>query len=334
MATRWTADEVPDQNGRTVVITGANSGLGFETARVLARRGAEVVLACRDGRKAEQARGRLLAETPAASVGTLELDLASQASVRRAADRLALDHPRIDLLINNAGALIRRHQVTEDGFERTLATNHLGAFAFTGLTLPLLLETPGSRVVTVSSVGHRRGTMRFGDPHFAAGFDSHQAYFQSKLANLLFTYALQWRLAAAGAPTIAVAAHPGNSRTAFGSDQLPIRVVTDPRLRPLTWWLLQPAPRAALSVLRAAVDPAATGAEYYGPAGPKEWTGHPVRVESIPRSHDTEAQHRLWELSERLTGVTYPLAPAPDAPVPGQRRSPGSQGRDRGLRMG
>lgn len=311
MATRWTEQEVPDQSGRTVVVTGANSGLGFETARVFARRNAEVALACRDLRKAGEAGERILAETPAASLHTLELDLSSQASVRRAADQLKRDHRRLDLLINNAGALIRRYELTEDGFERTLATNHLGAFAFTGLMLERLLETPGSRVVTVSSVGHRSGVMNFDDPHFANGYRSHQAYFRSKLANLLFTYELQRRLAADGASTIAVAAHPGNARTAFGGDQLHIRIVTKPRLRLLTSWLLQDSSTAALATLRAAVDPAATGGEYFGPEGRNEWTGHPIQVRSSERSYDTDAQARLWELSERETGVTYPLGLSP-----------------------
>ncbi|HEY3503209.1 MAG TPA: oxidoreductase [Actinocatenispora sp.] len=326
MATRWTEDDVPDQSGRTVVVTGANSGVGFETARVFARRNAEVVLACRDMRKADEARDRIHAESPTAPVRTLELDLSSQASVRQAADRVRRDHARVDLLINNAGALIRRHQVTEDGFERTLATNHLGAFAFTGLTLTRLLDTPGSRVVTVSSVGHKRGVMNFDDPHFADGYRSAQAYFQSKLANLLFTYELQRRLAAAGSSTIALAAHPGNARTAFGGDQLPIRVVASPRMRLFTWWLLQDPATAALATVRAAVDPAASGGHYYGPAGRNEWTGHPVRVDSSPRSHDTAAQRRLWELSTQLTGVSYPLGPTA-RDVPGGTATPAGRTR-------
>ncbi|QDP97412.1 SDR family NAD(P)-dependent oxidoreductase [Microlunatus elymi] len=307
MATRWTERDVPDQSGRTVVITGANSGLGYETARIFARHGAEVVLACRDLRKAGEARTRILAESRSAAVHLLQLDLASQNSVRQAAERLDRDHPRVDLLINNAGALIRRRDTTEDGFERTFATNHLGAFAFTGLILPRLLERPGSRVVTVSSVGHRRGVMQFDDLQFARGYHSNRAYFQSKLANLLFAYELQRRLAAAGAATISVAAHHGNARTAFGGDQLPIRVVTDPRLRLFTSWLLQDPETSALALVRAAVEPGVTGGEYYGPDGRNEWTGHPIRVESIPASYDLAAQQRLWKVSEQLTGVTYPL---------------------------
>ncbi|NNC11415.1 SDR family NAD(P)-dependent oxidoreductase [Planctomonas sp. JC2975] len=307
MTTDWTETDVPDQTGRTVVITGANSGLGLETARVFARHGAHVVLACRDPRKADDARQRILAETPDAHLGTLELDLASQTSVRRAAHRITTDIPHLDLLINNAGALIRRYAVTEDGFETTFATNHLGAFALTGLVLNSLRSTPNSRVVTVSSVGHRRGVMDFDDPNAAREFHSHQAYFQSKLANLLFAYELQRRLTEADACTISVAAHPGNARTAFGGDQRMIRIATGQRLRWATSWLMQDPRLSALATVRAAVDPTATGGEYFGPDGRNEWTGHPVQVDSIPRSHDVGDQRRLWELSESLTGVRYPL---------------------------
>jgi NAD(P)-dependent dehydrogenase (short-subunit alcohol dehydrogenase family) len=219
---RWTSAEIPDQQGRTAVITGANTGLGFQTAKVLAQHGATVVLACRNLDKAANAAARVRAAAPRATVSTLQLDLASLASVRRAAERLRADHPRIDLLINNAGGVIPRHRLTEDGFELTLATNHLGPFALTGLVLDRLLAVPGSRVVTVSSIGHRRGTINFDDLHFQRGYRHQAAYFQSKLANLLFTYELQHRLAAAGAATVAVAAHPGNARTEFGRELSPM----------------------------------------------------------------------------------------------------------------
>jgi NAD(P)-dependent dehydrogenase (short-subunit alcohol dehydrogenase family) len=312
-APRWTEADIPDQTGRTVVVTGASSGIGFEAARVLARHGATVVLACRDAAKAGRAAARIRAESPAARLDTVLVDMAAQTSVRHAAGELRERHPRLDVLVNNAGALVRRHAVTEDGFETTLATNHLGAFAFTGLVLDLLLATPGSRVVAVSSVGHKRGIVNFDDLQFAGGYRSRQAYFQSKLANLLFTYELHRRLAAGSARTIAVAAHPGNARTAFGGDQLPIRIATSPRARVLTGWLLQDADVAALSIVRAAVDPTATGGEYYGPDGRHEFTGYPTVVQSIPLSHDRAAQQRLWTESERLTGVEY--AAAPSAPI-------------------
>lgn len=305
---RWTSAEIPDQQGRTAVITGANTGLGFQTAKVLAQHGATVVLACRNLDKAANAAARVRAAAPRATVSTLQLDLASLASVRRAAERLRADHPRIDLLINNAGGVIPRHRLTEDGFELTLATNHLGPFALTGLVLDRLLAVPGSRVVTVSSIGHRRGTINFDDLHFQRGYRHQAAYFQSKLANLLFTYELQHRLAAAGAATVAVAAHPGNARTEFGRELSPmVRVAMSPRLRMLTWWLMQSPQVGALATVRAAVDPDARGGDYYGPPGRAQFTGYPTLVESSARSHDPQAQRRLWQQSEQMTGVTYPL---------------------------
>jgi NAD(P)-dependent dehydrogenase (short-subunit alcohol dehydrogenase family) len=294
------------------VITGANTGLGFETAKLLAQHGATVVLACRNLGKAAAAAATISAAAPQARVSTVQLDLASLASVHRAAEQLRTDHPRIDLLINNAGGIRPRYGLTEDGFELTLATNHLGPFALTGLVLDRLLAVPGSRVVTVASIGHRRGTINFDDLHFQRGYRYQHAYFQSKLANLVFTHELQRRLAAAGAPTIAVAAHPGNARTEFGRELSPlIRVAMSPRLRMLTWWLLQSPQMGALATVRAAVDPDARGGDYYGPPGRAQFTGYPTLVDSSARSHDAELQHRLWQVSEQLTGVTYDTALLP-----------------------
>ncbi|MFG1826038.1 oxidoreductase [Microbispora bryophytorum] len=311
---RWTSADIPDQRGRTALITGANTGLGFETAKLLAERGASVIMACRNADKAAGAAARITASVPDAAVSTLRLDLASLASVREAAERIRADHSRLDLLINNAGGIRPRYAVTGDGFESTFATNHLGPFAFTGLVLDLLLAVPGSRVVTVSSIGHRRGAIDFDDLHFAHGYRYTHAYFQSKLANLMFTYELDRRLSATGVSTVAVAAHPGNARTEFGREMpLPVRVLMRPRLRLLTWWLMQSPQKAALATVRAAVDPDVRGGEYYGPPGRAQYTGYPTRVTSTPLSHDAAAQRRLWEESERLTGVAYPLG----EPVPG-----------------
>jgi NAD(P)-dependent dehydrogenase (short-subunit alcohol dehydrogenase family) len=306
---RWTAASVPSQQGRTAVITGGNTGLGFEAARVLAEHGAAVVLACRDLGKAADAAARIRSRAPQADIGTVRLDLASQASVREAAAQLRAEHPRIDLLLNNAGGVNPRYQRTEDGFERTLATNHLGPFALTGLVLDQLLAAPGSRVVTVSSIGHRRGVINFDDLQAERGYRFQPAYFQSKLANLMFSYELQRRLSAAGAATIAVAAHPGNARTEFGRDMPRVtQIVLSPRLRALTWWLLQSPQVGGLATVRAATDPAARGGDYYGPPGRAQFTGYPARVEPAARAHDAAAQQRLWRESERLTGVSYPLA--------------------------
>jgi NAD(P)-dependent dehydrogenase (short-subunit alcohol dehydrogenase family) len=306
---RWTAEDVPDQSGRTAVITGANTGIGFEVAQVLAQRGAEVVLACRNPARAAEAADRIRAGAPESKVSTLRLDLASQQAVREAAGELRARHERIDLLINNAGGIQPKHSVTEDGFELTFATNHLGPFAFTGLILDRLLPVEGSRVVTVSSIGHRAGRLRFDDLQLTQSYRNSTAYLQSKLANLLFTYELQRRLAAAGARTIGVAAHPGNARTEFGRNLGAfLQAVVHPWARPLTSWLFQDPPVAALGTVRAAVDPGVRGGDYYGPPGRAQFVGYPERVESSARSHDTAAQNQLWEESERLTGVRYSLA--------------------------
>ena len=307
-AARWTAADVPDQSGRSVVVTGASGGLGLETARVLAGRGATVILACRDAGKAGRAADQIRAEAGPASARVVPLNLASLASTRQAAERIRATCPRLDLLINNAGVMAAPYQRTEDGFELTFATNHLGHFALTGMVLDRLLATPGSRIVTVSSIGHRQGVMRFDDLQFESGYRPWPAYYQSKLANLLFTYQLQARLAAAGASPIALAAHPGNARTELWrtTPRLTQRLY-DPRLRMLTSWLAQSAQTGALPTLRAATDPAAGGGDYYGPPGRLQYTGYPVRVESSDRSHDEAAARRLWEVSEQLTGVSYDL---------------------------
>lgn len=304
----WTAANVTDQYRRTAVITGANTGVGFETALLLAQRRALVVLAGRSPDRLADAMTRIRAVVPGAALRALHLDLASLSSVRRAADRLRAEHARIDLLINNAGGARPRYETTEDGFESTFATNHLGPFAFTGLLVDRMLAVPGSRIVTVSSVGHRYGRIDFDDLHFARSYRFVAAYSQAKLANLMFIYELQRRLAAAGAETMAVAAHPGNARTEFGRNLgWFVRTATKPRFRVLTWWLMQSPQMGALPTLRAAVDPAARGGDYYGPSGRAQLTGHPTRVESSARSHDEPRQRRLWIESERLTGVTYPI---------------------------
>jgi NAD(P)-dependent dehydrogenase (short-subunit alcohol dehydrogenase family) len=306
---RWTEDSVPDQEGRTAVITGGNTGLGFEAARMLAEAGAAIVLAVRNPARGAAAAARIRAAAPRARVDLVRLDLASLASVREAADQLRASYPAIDLLINNAGGVNPRYQRTEDGFERTLATNHLGPFALTGLILDRVLPGPGSRIVTVASIGHRRGGIDFDDLQGDRGYRFQQAYFQSKLASLLFTYELQARLEEAGAGTIAVAAHPGNARTEFGRDMSGIvRIAMSPRLRALTWWLMQSPQVGALATVRAATDPQARGGDYFGPPGRAQFTGYPVRVESSAASHDPEVARRLWDESQRLTGVSYPIA--------------------------
>jgi NAD(P)-dependent dehydrogenase (short-subunit alcohol dehydrogenase family) len=296
----WREADVPWQGGRTAVVTGANTGIGFEAVRVLAERGAAVVLACRDPAKAADAL-RLIRQHAKAEAATVQLNLASLASVRAAAEELHGNYQQIDILINNAGVMMTPQQRTEDGFELQFGTNHLGHFALTGLLLDRLREVPGSRVVTVSSYGHRLGRMDFGNLQWQHGYNRITAYGRSKLANLLFAYELQRRLAAAGAATESLAAHPGTSRTEL-TRNLPPWMSIGARFMPM-----QPAAMGAMPMLRAATDPQAHGGEYYGPAGFAENTGPATRVRSSARSHDREAARRLWAESERLTGVVYPL---------------------------
>jgi NAD(P)-dependent dehydrogenase (short-subunit alcohol dehydrogenase family) len=312
MHQRWTAADVPDQRGRVAVVTGGSSGLGYETAKVLAARRAVVVLACRDSGKAAAAATQIAAEVPGAQAQVVTMDLASLASVHAAADEIRSRCDHVDLLINNAGVMWAPYSRTKDGYELHIGTNHLGHFALTGLLLDRLSAAPGSRVVTLSSSGHRlRRAMAFDDLQTQRGYQPMAAYARSKLANLLFTYELQRRLAAAGSATIAVAAHPGGARTDLTRHSpLFVRVVASRRLRLLTSWLLQDAGMGVLPTLRAATDPAAGGGQYYGPAGLNEWTGYPEQVESSPASHDAQAARQLWAQSERITGVSYPLPAA------------------------
>jgi NAD(P)-dependent dehydrogenase (short-subunit alcohol dehydrogenase family) len=295
---RWTVTDIPDQTGRTAVVTGANTGLGYEIAIALAARGANVVLAVRNLGKGRAAAELIARRYPDANVAVQELDLASLASVAEAAGALRSSHDRIDLLINNAGVSMTPKLTTHDGFELQVGTNHLGPFAFTGRLLDRLLPPPGSRVVTVSSLGHRLGRIRFDDLQSERSYSSGSAYNQSKLANLLFTYELQRRLTRKN--TIAVAAHPGTSHSELTRHlAAPVRLAFK-RLE-------QNTEMGALPTLRAATDPAVLGGQYFGPAGPFETRGYPKVVASSDRSHDTAVGQRLWTVSEELTGVTFPV---------------------------
>ena len=299
MSEKWTERDVPDQRGRVAVVTGANTGLGFETARVLAERGASVVLAVRNVEK-----GRQAAASMTGDVSVQALDLTSLESIRTAAADLHATHQRIDLLINNAGVMYTPKQTTQDGFEMQFGTNHLGHFALTGLLLDLLLPVAGSRVVTVSSVGHRiRAAIHFDDLQWERSYQRVAAYGQAKLANLMFTYELQRRLATHGT-TAAVAAHPGVSNTELARNS---PTVTRLLLTALAPMITQSAAKGALPTLRAATDPAVLGGQYYGPDGIGESRGHPRLVTSSPESYDIAVQQRLWAVSEDLTGVKFPV---------------------------
>jgi NAD(P)-dependent dehydrogenase (short-subunit alcohol dehydrogenase family) len=309
---RWTEADIQPQAGRTAVVTGANCGIGLQIARVLARRGAHVVLACRSGAKASRAADQIRAESPAAAVDVLLLDLASLASVRTAAGEIRERYPRLDLLINNAGVMEVPYVRTADGFELTFATNHLGHFALTGLVLQNLLATPGSRIVTMSSVAHLDGRLNADDLQSERGYDPAAAYGQSKLANLLFSYELDRRLRAAGAQTAAFGCHPGVVYTGLFATRPKLgQLLLSPRMRVINFWAVQDVRMGALPALRAATDPSAQGGDYFGPRryGLRRGflTGYPAAVESSERSHDAADQARLWQVSEQLTGVSYDL---------------------------
>lgn len=299
----WDSAAVPDQTGRVAVITGSNTGIGFEAARVLADHGAQVVLAVRNLAKGEAAAAQIRAQHPDAQVAITQLDLASLESIRTAAADLRSAYPRIDVLINNAGVMFTPRQETADGFEMQFGTNHLGHFALTGLILDRLVGVEGSRVVTVSSNAHRlKAAIHFDDLQWQRRYSRVGAYGQAKLANLLFTYELQRRLAAANEPTIAVAAHPGASNTELMRN---LPAVIRPAAKLVTPLLFQSPPMGALPTLRAATDPQVTGGQYYGPDGWQQQRGYPVLVRSSRQSHDEDLQRRLWAVSEELTGVTY-----------------------------
>jgi NAD(P)-dependent dehydrogenase (short-subunit alcohol dehydrogenase family) len=306
----WTEADIPDLSGRTAVVTGANAGLGLQTARVLAARGAHVVLACRNLDKAGHAADRIAAESPGADTSVVRLDLASQSSVRSAAEEIRARFPRVDLLINNAGVMDIPCQRTEDGFELTLATNHLGPFALTGLLLDGLAA--GARIVTVSSVAHLDGVIDFSDLQSERDYDRERAYSQSKLANLLFTYELDRRLRAAGARVTALACHPGVVYTDLFATRSGLeQFLLSPAMRVVNFWVVQNTRMGALPALRAATDPSARGGEYFGPRRyglrRRFYTGYPAVVDSSARSHDEADQARLWQVSEQLTGISYAL---------------------------
>ena len=306
MSAKWTAADVPDQSGRVAIVTGSNTGIGYGAAAVLADKGAHTVLAVRNLDKGAEAVERIKAASPHATVTLQQLDLTSLDNIRAAADELRAKFDRIDLLVNNAGVMYTDKASTKDGFELQFGTNHLGHFALTGQLLDHMLGVEGSRVVTVSSVGHRiHAKIHFDDLNLDNNYNRVVAYGQSKLANLLFTYELARRLAAKGAPTIATAAHPSAADTDLLRN-MPggIRQVSQ-----FFWsaFIAQNADMGAEPTLRAAADPGVQNAQYFGPGGFGEQKGHPKVVASSAQSHDEDIQRRLWTVSEELTGVTYPI---------------------------
>jgi NAD(P)-dependent dehydrogenase (short-subunit alcohol dehydrogenase family) len=304
---RWVAQNIPSQTGKTALITGANSGLGFEAAKVLAERETTVVLAVRSIAKGEAAAAAIRAAAPAARLEVAALDLANLAAIRQFAAGFAQTHSRLDLLINNAGVMAIPRRTTADGFEMQFGTNHLGHFALTGLLLPLILATPTARVVTVSSGAHIFGKIHFDDLQSARSYSKWAAYGQSKLANLLFAYELQRRLAAAGSRVLSVAAHPGYAATnlqtvgpEMAGSKRGVRVMAAANRV-----LAQSAGMGALPEVYAATSPEVRGGDFIGPGGFLGQHGLPVKVRSNTRSHDQAVGARLWAVSEELTGVAY-----------------------------
>jgi NAD(P)-dependent dehydrogenase (short-subunit alcohol dehydrogenase family) len=281
------------------IVTGANSGIGFETARALTKKGATVIMACRNLDKANPKADEIRPARPGAKVDVIQLDLSDLESVRQFSDAIRSKYSRLDLLINNAGIMVPPYGKTAQGFETQFGVNHLGHFALTGQLLDLLTHTPGSRIVTVSSVAHYMGRIDFSDLNWEKGYKPQAAYGQSKLANLLFTYELQRRLSAAGKDTLAVAAHPGWTETNLQVHSKPVKLMN-------RFFAQQPV-MGALPTLYAAAESDVNGAEYYGPNGFLEMNGPPKRVKSNRRSHDKNVAERLWNVSEDLTGVRFQL---------------------------
>jgi NAD(P)-dependent dehydrogenase (short-subunit alcohol dehydrogenase family) len=305
MKENWTTENIPDLSGKVIIVTGGNSGLGFESVKVFTAKGAEVILASRSGEKGEKAKAEILQQHPEGNIKVAELDLADLDSVRRFSKNFQQNHNRLDVLLNNAGIMTTPYFKTKDGFEGQMGTNHLGHFALTGLLLPVLKNTPKSRVVNVSSMAHKQGKMDFSNLLFdnGKGYSPMKSYGRSKLSNLLFSYELQRFFESNKIDSISAVAHPGVSQTElfrYLDKKWYFKLV-----RPLFNALFQDGKMGALPQIRASVDPHVKGGEFYGPNGFMELKGYPVKVQSNSRSHNTEDARKLWEVSVRLTGVGF-----------------------------
>jgi len=298
MRSLWTADNIPDLAGKIAIVTGANSGIGYEITRALVRKRATVILACRNKDKGEAVVHQIVQEYPEVKAELGLLDLASLALVRRFAAEFTHRYDKLDILINNAGVMRPPFGKTADGFELQFGVNHLGHFALTGLLFDLIIRTPQARVVTVSSYGHRFGKIDFENLNADKGYDPGVAYGQSKLANLLFTYELQRRFRAVKVDAIATAAHPGWTT----GTNLAVHWRMVQLLNP---FIGQKPSMGALPVLYAATSPGVQGGEYYGPRSWGGIRGYPTKVLSSDRSYDIDVAGRLWAISEELTGVRY-----------------------------
>ncbi|MDD4993635.1 MAG: oxidoreductase [Paludibacter sp.] len=301
----WTAADMPDLTGKTVIVTGGNSGLGYNAVKAFAEKGARVILACRSISRGELAKKQIFDQHPKSNITVMELDLENLKSIHSFADTFKKTFAQLDILVNNAGIMMVPYGLTKDGFEKQMGTNHLGHFALTGLLLDLLKSTPHSRVVNVSSMAHKQGVMDYNNLLFDGGKDYSpiKAYGRSKLANLLFTYELQRFFEANKIDCMALAAHPGVSDTNLFDHAAPKWVMKT--LRPLFMLMIQPAAMGALPELRAATDPKAKGGEYYGPDGKREMKGFPIIVQPNQSALDVESAQKLWEASEVLTSVKF-----------------------------
>lgn len=312
----WTAADAPRQDGRIAVVTGANSGIGRETARAFAALGGHVVMACRNLEAARLARDDIARTVPGADLRIVHLDLADQASVRATAAEIAARYPGVDVLIDNAGVLRRRRELTADGFEMDFGTNVLGHFALTALLFPLLraagTRSRPARVVTIGSNAHRAGSLDLANLSMDTGFTAAAAYARSKLAQLLFAIELQRRLdAAALGNVISVAAHPGATETGVMRDQGVLGwLLETPTLGWLRRTFVMTAPGGALPGLLAATDPAVRGGEYYGPARLLHLSGPPVRVAWSAKATDPQLAASLWDAAEEMTGIRFAVGGA------------------------
>lgn len=297
----WNISKAPSQKGKIAIVTGANAGLGYETVLGLAQKGAKVIMACRNIAKAEKAKATILKKVPDGDVVVMEIDLSKLKSVSNFAKAFIEKYDALHLLINNAGVMVPPYEKTEDGFELQMGANYFGHFLLTGLLLEMIMQTPESRVVSLSSLAHKAGDIHFDNLHWETGYVKMKAYRQSKLACLIFAFELQRRLDKAGSSTLSVAAHPGISNTELGKHIPKLMYLL---FRPLASFYIQKPEHGALPTLMAALGTEVKGGGYYGPTGNSQETkGPPGLARSKSKARDEEMGKRLWSVSEELTGV-------------------------------
>lgn len=294
----WNIEDAPSQPGKVAIVTGANSGIGYQTTLGLVKKDFVVIMACRNIQKAEEAKAKILRLHPKAKIKSMKLDLSSLADIRKFVDEFKTQFKRLDLLINNAGIMMSPYKVSEDGFENQLATNYIGHFALTGLLIPLLNSTSDSRIVTLSSLSFKWAKIKFEDLHAKKGYSRRTAYGQSKRACLMFAFELQRRLSLANYKTLSLAAHPGLSKTNLDR-------FFPSLIRPLGSLFLQSAQMGALPVLYAALSKDVKGGEFIGPDGFQQLRGYPTKVEADEYSNDKEVAQHLWEVSQEMTKVLF-----------------------------